>query len=154
MRNLEQLLADADAIIEKRASVNQPETQNTETDEDIAKLANYLLAGEEKTTESQEETIFEKAAHAVAIVETIQNIEQIKKLAEFEKRALEAGHPQEEVDAYIDKLALTIPTKYVAGLTALGGAGALGAHAGKKRGYNKALKDINTALEAYESQPE
>lgn len=157
MTSLEKLLSEADSIIEKRASVEPQLEQSVEVDAEIAKLANYLMAGEEATQSPEnavEETLFEKAAHAIAIVETISNIEQIKKLADFEKRALEAGHSQQDVDAYIDKLAANIPNKYLAGLASLGAAGAVGMHAGKKKGYNKALKDVNSALEAYESPSE
>ena len=52
------------------------------------------------------ETPFEKVAHALAIVETLMNIEQLQKVAAFEKTATERGFTPEQIAEFIEKQAM------------------------------------------------
>ena len=90
--SLDQLLSEADELIEKNAS-QRPSIE----DEDIFKLAEKIQEEDQPLVE----TPFEKIAHAVAIIETVQAINKIKELESFEKTAKENGYSEQEIDKYL-----------------------------------------------------
>jgi hypothetical protein len=158
MSSLDQLFRDADALIKKRAAAVV--TLAPQPDDEVTKLADLLAKdGEVKQAApvAIEETLFEKVAHAIAIIETMEKLGEINKLVEFEKKAAEAGHTAEQIDAFIEKKGMKLSPKYLkilGGAAALGASGAVGAHAGKKKGYQSAVEDVNKALESYASASE
>lgn len=152
---LEDLIREADSVIEKKAAKAAP-VVSTDSSDDITKLAEMLLSDDEvKPTQTKvaaparEETPFEKIAHAIAIVETLVNIEELQKLASFEEQAKSKGFSDAQVEEFIEKKAAALKPvhKYVTipgALLALG-AGAGHAH-GKKSGYSEAMGDVSRAL--------
>ena len=82
---LDDYIRQADDIINKKAS---QEIKEEEPSDEIVKLAEILERDEQKP-DPIEETPFEKAAHAMAIVETIFSIEDMQKLASFVEQARE-----------------------------------------------------------------
>ena len=154
-KSLSDILKEADESIEKRASKKIEKTASAD-DVEIEKLAAFLNAQSlEKVAGITEpiETEIEKTAHAVALMETALALED-NKIAEFIKTAKDNGHGDEEISIYLnEKIATEIPLhKYVIpaliGGTALG----VGSAVGKKRGYNKAVKDIESAINANQAQ--
>lgn len=163
MRNISDLIREADEIIEKRAS--KKEDKPVDNDE-ITKLANSLMEQEnlhqEKiasvSIEKPLQSVVEKLAHAVALVDTYINLEEFQKVADFEEKALEAGYSPEAIEQYVEKIAsdgrfktvmkaLRIPlvASGAAGVTA----GALGYGKGHSKGYVSALKDVDQALKQH-----
>lgn len=158
---LDQLIAQADEVIEKRASkapVVTPELAS-ESDETV-KLASFLRDLEPGSVGTSEPspfqmTFIEKLASAVAVVEVLGNIEEFNKLAEFEAKALAAGHTQEQVDAFLMKqaglagdIARHPATKGIGILAAThAAAGAFGHSKGKKKGYEQGQADFMRALQ-------
>lgn len=152
---LEDLIREADSVIEKKAA-KVASTPTVEPSDDVMKLAQMLLSDEEvKTAQTKtastvkEATPFEKIAHAIAIVETLVNIEELQKLASFEEQAKSKGFSDAQVEEFIEKKAAALKPvhKYVTipgALLALG-AGAGHAH-GKKSGYSEAMGDVSRAL--------
>lgn len=153
--NLNDLIREADTIIEKKASKNKPAVQTFDDEDEISKLA-ALMVGDDQLAPKQEkvasaivETPFEKIAHAIAIVETLINIEELQKLASFEDQARDKGFSETQIEEFIEKRASALKPvhKYVTipgALLALG-AGAGHVH-GKKSGYNAALSDVSQAM--------
>lgn len=149
---LDQIIAEADQIIEKRASAPAKE-QPVSNDGEVSHLANFLENFEgEKTAQVREEapfqlTFVEKMASAIAIVEAVNNFEQFQKLAQFQEHALKNGYTQEQVDEFLEKKALKVPTSVAIPALAAVAAGVGGHLHGKKKGYDKAIKDVHTAFE-------
>jgi len=113
--SLDQLLSEADELIEKNASLNKNERFDDE--DDIFKLAQKLTSNE---LEVIEETPFEKIAHAMAIIETVQSINNAKSVEKFEKMARENGYSEEEVGSFLESKGivplhkmLTIPEEFL-----------------------------------------
>lgn len=161
-RSLDILLKEADYLIESKLQAKTASAPAAE-DKDIFQLADALRGTTQKTAQALEPetdilTLTEKIAHAVAIVETLQNLDTLSKLASFEDKALASGFKEEEVGAFLEKQAEKMPYKSVLkGMGWLGGAGAIGAAAGsakgygkgKEKGYEQALSDVNQALSGY-----
>lgn len=151
---LDQLLAEADSIIEKRASAKP--TPNTAPaaalDEETVKLASYLEnfgeTGEPQAEPPFEMTFSEKLASAVAIVEAINNYEEFCKVAQFREKALGSGYTEAQVDEFLEKRALQVPTSVAVPALAAIAAGVGGHLHGKKKGYDNALKDVRDAFAA------
>lgn len=150
---LDQIIAEADAVIEKRAAKTQePPAALPPADDDTVKLASFLENFEEKTAEPQTEspfqlTLTEKLASAVALVEALNNAEEFHKIAAFEEKAAAAGYTPEQISEYLEKKALKIPSSVALPALAAVAAGAAGHMHGRKKGYNKALTDVQTAFE-------
>lgn len=156
--SLSNYLREADEIIEKRASQGKPQTSAPSEDE-VIKLASLLtqseVAQQPQAETSSIQTLTEKVAHAIALVDTLMNLEQIQKLAEFEKKAKAAGHSDEQIEEFIKQASagekfksvlksLRAPTAAAAAGTAAGAALAHGK--GKDSGYRQALQDVNEAF--------
>lgn len=149
---LDQIIAEADAVIEKRAA----KTQVTPAvlpppDDDTVKLASFLENFEEPKIENQNTSPFqmtfgEKLASAVAMVEAINNMEEFQKIAAFEAKAVEAGYTQEQVEQFLEKKALKIPSSVALPAIAAIAAGTAGHLHGRKKGYNKAMTDVDNAF--------
>lgn len=153
-KSIDELIREADVIIEKRASKKSEVDTVLPADDDVVKLAALLVEDVMPATSEPkiEETLVEKVAHAIALVETLSSLNQIQKIMQFEKTAKEAGHTDEQIDAFLEKNAALKPVhKYVTlpGMLA-GVVGGLGYSKGKKKGYEKALDDVNKAFSAYE----
>ncbi len=104
-RTLAQIFKDADAIIEKTASVPAQEdfVITSDADEDIFKLAEAVRSsGRNKEASFKGFTRLEKVAYAKAIVEALSDSERLNKIASFSKQASEKGL-QEQADAFVKK---------------------------------------------------
>lgn len=155
MRNLDELLSEAESIIEKKAEAKQrPTSSQSESDKEVAKLANLLVNDgmfTEVPIEVDRESLVEKVAHSLAIVQTLANAEHLAKIAEFHERAVASGYTDEQIFPVIEKIAkkklLKLPWKLLSGGLLAGGAGAGVAHKkGKDSGYEQAVKDVETLL--------
>jgi len=159
---IDALLAEADEIIEKKAS---PVPQKPEVvDEEVTKLANFLMDDEnfveppkpELEVKTAEQPLVEKIAHALAITHVIANLDELTKIAEFQQKSLDAGYTEDQVIAFLEKNAdgigaklAKLPWKWIerAGLVGAGGAGAVAAHKkGKEKGYGQAVTDVESLL--------
>lgn len=89
------LLAEAEQIMTKHAS-KQPENASSSV---VADLAEQLRSG------PAEPDLTVKIAEAIAIVDTLINLEQIVKVAYFEGQAKEAGFNEAQIADYIEKKA-------------------------------------------------
>lgn len=103
MTSLAQIFQKADDIIEKRASVQVVE-QPVEQDE-IFKLAEQVRNHRSAHETPFEFTEQEKIACSMAIVETMASATELRALIKFEKEATERGLPQEQVQAFFNKVA-------------------------------------------------
>ena len=150
-RSLEQLISDADQIIEKRAAA--PKAQAAVDDGEVVKLASLLAAKDAPQADTFQMTMLEKVAHSIAIVETIQQLEQLEKIAKFEEGCRGKGFSEDQINAFLEKRGFKEVSKYVvpAGLAGLAGL-AYGHHKGKEKGYRKALGDVQSAFSS--PQPE
>ena len=112
MRSIDQLLAEADRIIEKKASTKVA-TNVVSSGDDVDKLASMLEADlgfsvtQEKVAAPKEiiDTPFEKIARSLAIAEALVNLNEMKKIAEFEAKAKAAGYSESKINEYIEKKA-------------------------------------------------
>lgn len=111
---LEQIIAEADQIIEKKASKKQEVPVASSTDDDTVKIASFLESFEEKPGSKEESpfqmTFVEKLASAVAMVEALNNIEDFQKLASFKEAAISKGFTPEQVDSFLEKKAIKLPS--------------------------------------------
>lgn len=169
-RRLDDLLNEADALIEKKAAKAQAPASSSAEEDEVEKLANALLAEENLETMSAQKRaptkgtdeweLGEKIAHAISIVSVLSQIEEIQKLGQFEKTAAEKGFSQDEIDHFMgEKVAAAIQAgadkvrKLLPAALAAGGAGAAGYASGrtkgKEKGYSQALNDVNQAFEQY-----
>lgn len=102
---IEDLLREADQMIEKRASANV-EVQPVYSDE-TAKLANLLMQEDDEyekvatVVEPVKEELTVKIAHALVMVEMLTNLEKFNKIDEFEKRAAAQGFTQEQINEFV-----------------------------------------------------
>lgn len=109
-KTIDQLLAEADEIIEKRASASKEDTTE-EISDDILKLAEQLSStpvedgADEPVENNHVNTLLEKISHSLAITEVFANLPYLKKAAEFEKQASEQGHSPEKIQGYLEKAA-------------------------------------------------
>lgn len=169
-KTIDQLLREADDIIERRASektASVSSSATTEDDDSVEKLASALLSPahqpEQVTAqESAIQTPFEKIAQAIVLVETLMNLDELAKVHQFEKMAHEKGFSEEQISQYMDKIAAgmdykrlapMIPILGAAGLAGLGGAYVghrKGKKSGESQGYNQALKDVDKAMKEYQ----
>lgn len=99
-RNISTLLQEADSIIEKRASETANVVPAVES-EDIFKIAAELR--QPSRSVDTDLTMFEKIAHAIALVDTLINANEIAKIASFEEKAASAGYSPEQVCDYFEK---------------------------------------------------
>jgi hypothetical protein len=147
---LDEIIAQADAVIEKRASAHQvPPVTAASNDEEIVKLASFLMSDGPTKVESSPATTFEmtfveKLACSVAMVEALSNVEEFMKVAEFKDKALQSGYTQDQVDAFLEKRALAVPRSVAIPALAAVAAGAAGEVHGRKKGYNNAISDIQS----------
>jgi hypothetical protein len=172
--SIDELLAEADQEIKaltKKASTDKAASNAGQpfSDDEPVKFAAFLADFAEENVESAQvkkaeeapsETVVEKVAHALAILESLANIEQIHKMALFQEKAAAAGYNAEQIEKFLEKQALRpfslspSQRKALLAVAGLGGAGAAGAtlghHAGetkgKEEGYVAGVKDYDTAL--------
>lgn len=132
-KSLNQLLNEANSIIEKKASVNTQSHMELEltADDEVVKLASFLMEEDKELAEqvaprkthekvasiqvSEDEVnmgvlepqsvYIEKIAESLAIVDTLINIQELAKLENFEKKARAAGHSDEQIEEYLQKQA-------------------------------------------------
>jgi len=108
IKSINDILKEADEVIEKTASVK---TASTIVDsDDITSLAMELEkaglnVGLEKqaAAQSDDETPFEKVAHAIAILEAVDHINNEEKLVKVAQVALEKGFTTEQVEAFVQE---------------------------------------------------
>ena len=112
MARIDDLLREADLIIEKKASKNtEVKPVNTTSEDEVTKLANILLNTDSETfgvnqntkveKVAHEENLTEKIAEALILAEVVCNLDKFNKIAEFEKQAQAAGYSQLEIDKFI-----------------------------------------------------
>ena len=104
MRTFEQILQDADRIIEKRAQEAIPPPAPIEDDE-IFKLASQVRTCKSELPAPFEFTESEKLAHSLAVLETIFSAKDLTNLVKFEKEARSRGMSDEAIQAFFDKVA-------------------------------------------------
>lgn len=103
---LSDLLQETDAIIGGRLSSEK--TASVDREDDVFKLAELVRRGPVDTLEKKASvpegdfTFQEKLAHSMAIGDALSLLPSIIKIAEFEKKAREAGHPEERIQQYIE----------------------------------------------------
>lgn len=162
-RRLEDLLNDADELIEKKASkTKKADTVSIAEDDEVTKLAHELLAEDSVEEKPQAPaaapwSFEEKVAHAVAVVGILSQIEELEKIGQFEKVASEKGFNQEQLDHFLGEKAAAAVRAGVAKVkkllpaALLGGAAgtAMGYSKGNDSGYSKALNDVNQAFSEY-----
>ena len=138
--------------VKKEASA-QPSISSF-SDEEIEKMAGLLRQAEiSEVVVNPEISVNEKIAEALILSNFINSLVSVKevqeKTASFRDEAIRAGYNPSEVDAFIEKqakasalknLAKSPVAKGVAGIAALGGAGALGHEVGEERTKDKAKK--------------
>lgn len=174
MRHIDKIIADVEQEIgiltqEKTASVAQPKGQG---DDDILALAAQLSKSATATplagpTPDAVMNMTEKVAHSIAIVDTLLNMQELVKMAEFEKAALARGFSQPQIEAYMAKTAnakasglstianLLRKAGPRAGIAAgagglgLAGGASVGHKKGEEQGYGQALDDVNRAFQEH-----
>jgi hypothetical protein len=110
MAKIDDILREADLIIEKKAYKEvKPAHQPVDNDE-VTKLASLLMQSDaetfstkkvEKVASQEEQSLTEKVAEAMAIAEVVFNLDKFEKIARFEKQAQDAGYSQEEIDKFV-----------------------------------------------------
>jgi len=107
------LIAEADQIIDKHTTKTAAQTAIQQAD-DVFKLAEELIrpADDSKT----HMTMIEKVAHAFALVDTVINLPEIVKLAQFEEEAMKKGISPDRIAGYFEKNA---SAKFKSALTLL-----------------------------------
>ena len=100
MKSFEHLIAEADEILEKRASSNKASEFGQD---EVYKIANDLMEVETKSPDTSVATLTEKIAHSLAIAEVFANLPLIRSMIQFEKQALDSGHDPEKIADYLEK---------------------------------------------------
>jgi hypothetical protein len=112
---IDDLLREADSIIEKKASKNEPKVPVASSSDEVTKIAELLLQADETMQEelnkkasapvevnaNAENDLHVKIASALVITEVLNNVEKFEKIAQFEEKAKAAGHSQMEIDKFI-----------------------------------------------------
>lgn len=154
-RSINDILREADDIVAARTSektASAAKSTPSYSDEDIFKLAEALTAPEESTIN----TLTEKVAASIALVDTLLNLDTLIKIAHFEKAAKEKGYSEEKVAEFLEKQASEGAAKFksvvkmlpwMAGAAGAGGVAGLvhGHKKGKEKGYNQAVNDMYSA---------
>lgn len=100
---IEDLLREADAVIEKKASVKVEE--KLEVSDEVTKIANLLMQEDDEyekiASPKENEDLSVKIAHALVINEILCNLDKFNKIEEFEKKASAQGFTQEQIDAFV-----------------------------------------------------
>lgn len=99
-KSVNALLAEAEKIMTKHAS-QKAETPDQEV---VLKLAEQLR-GQDCAEKPETQDLTVKIAEAIAIVDTLLNLEEIVKVAHFESQAKEAGYSSEQISEYFEKKA-------------------------------------------------
>jgi len=105
-RSISSIIEDADKIISTKIAETTPAVQ----DDDVFKLAEELVKGAadrgiQEVRSEDDYSFTEKVAHAVAIVDTILNLQEIEKIAAFTKEAKNKGFSDKQVSEYFEKKA-------------------------------------------------
>lgn len=95
-KTINDLIAEADQIIEKHTT----KTAAAQSD-DVFKLAEELTRPADDSEFHM--TMTEKVAHAFALVDTVLNLPEIVKLAQFEEEAVKKGIAPERIAGYFEK---------------------------------------------------
>ena len=166
MRRLDDIINDVEAEIAKTGG-QEKIASALPNDEDIFALAAQLEKTSEEAPQQPVEvddglqTLTEKVAHAIAIVDTIQNLPHLIQMADFEKQAVAKGYTEAQIEDFMAKQAKgkvpsvmkRIPYGKLGVLAGVGGAGLAGRSSGKaqgkNQGYAQALDDVNEAMKAY-----
>jgi len=96
-KSVSALLAEAEQIMTKHAAKKVESVDSSV----VLKLAEQLRQG--PVVEDSDTSLTVKIAEAIAIVDTLINLEQIVKVAHFEGQAKEAGYNAEQISDYIEK---------------------------------------------------
>jgi len=97
-KNLQSLLDEAEQIIGEKLAVKTAAPLD-----DVEKLAEELT----ETPSGDEMTLTEKVAYARALMDTVINLDYLKKVYDLEKKAEEAGIPGEKLSGFFEKKAST-----------------------------------------------
>ena len=100
MRSFEHLIAEADEILEKRASGKEASELGQD---EVYKIANDLMEVKTEDSETSIVDLTEKIAHSLAIAEVFANLPLIRSMIQFEKQALDSGHNPEKIADYLEK---------------------------------------------------
>lgn len=120
-KDLFKMLEEADQLVIGRSAGSVKEASSVE-DGDVFKLAELVRRGpvEVKTAaevpgEGEEFpfTLREKIAHAAAIMDTWKNLPVLLKIDDFEKKAKDLGHSDEEIQQFFEKNAESFQIKSV-----------------------------------------
>lgn len=109
MKALDQLMLEADELISSRTA-GISKTASVSSDDEIFALAAQVKSGggtsktaAETVSDDDIVTVTEKLAHAVALVDTWQNLPTIIKLANFEESAKKSGYTPEQISSFLEK---------------------------------------------------
>lgn len=96
VRPISDLIAEADKIVEHHMTKQAASHEQ----EDVFKLAEEL---KKPVASPGDLSMTEKIAHAFALVDTVLNLPELVKIAQFEDAAREKGIPSEKVADYFEK---------------------------------------------------
>lgn len=131
MSKIDDIINSVDELIEKRAGQKPKEAHSStktasEMDSEVRSLAEEIFKG---SLDQKEDPVkvasapgsdLAKIAHAVAIVDTLLNLEELCKVESFAKTASARGIPESEIEAFLNKRAEDIEFVSVAPSIGLG----------------------------------
>lgn len=112
---IDTLIAEADKVINKKASLRVAPINTSDSDPDTVKLANFLGSYQEpkavvsSTPAPFEMNFVEKLACSVAMVEALNNAEEFQKLAKFQESAKTQGYSDVQINEFLEKRAMELP---------------------------------------------
>jgi hypothetical protein len=116
-RTIGQLMADFDTLLDggKDLAGTTKVASAEDQDDDPVKLAERLVRAshrverEKLASPVEPESLLFKVAESLAITDTLLNLETFAQVAELEKKAREAGHSDEQIEAFLEKSASALP---------------------------------------------
>lgn len=113
MRTVNDLLADFDDVIEKRAAEAQQTRTPAQDADAVVKLAERLARSEAVKTASagigDDAALLTQVARSLALTDTLLNMPTLAKIAAVEKRARDAGATDAQVESFFEKNAASFP---------------------------------------------
>lgn len=124
--NINDIFKEADALIKKASATERelPVTKTASINREVSDLAKEILDGDHDFADvapmnkvaTQEMTPMEKAAHSMAIVDTLLNLSSMAKLEKIAQVAEEQGYSEKQIGQYLEKKAQELPLMSVAAL--------------------------------------
>lgn len=99
-KKISDFIAEADEIISIKTAAKKPAPQQ----DDIFKLAEELTHPQHEL-DADDYSLTEKIAHSIALVDTLINLPELVKIANFESKAKESGYSSEQISELFEKKA-------------------------------------------------